>query len=208
MRSSVRSRLAPPIGVGIGRIGSSEWRVAPGSRLPLPLAFGHSLSGGTSDTIEFRLAHRAGRLREAAATSDGHPSWFFRILLSDIVKRKHIRSNRMVKKLERRAVRVVLRWIDEKRRGRKSSSVLCRPFSVIRLEHLSRGPRLTARLPDVFEAKLVFSTGRALPSALSVYAEGIRKTEFGNGHDESSSVSVLGRLSSDTLLGYENNQVS
>jgi hypothetical protein len=47
---------------------------------------------GPSDTIEFRLAHRAGRLQEAAATSDGHPSWFFRILLSDIVKRKHIRS--------------------------------------------------------------------------------------------------------------------
>jgi hypothetical protein len=88
------------------------------------------------------------------------------------VKRKHIRSNRMVEKLERHAVRLVLRWIGVKRRGCKSSSVLCRPFSVIRQEHLSRGPRLTARLPDVFEAKLVFSTEGALPSALSVYTEG------------------------------------
>ena len=164
MRSSVRSRLAPPIGVGIGRIGSSEWRVAPGSRLPSLLAFGHSLSRGTSDTIEFRLAHRAGRLREAAATSDGHPSWFFRILLSDIVKRKHIRS----KDRGWNELRAVAR------RARPTTIFGSGP-----LEHLSRGPRLTARLPDVFEAKLVFSTGRALPSALSVYAEGIRKREFG-----------------------------
>ena len=65
-----------------------------GARLHSLLAIGHSLPSRTSDTIEFRLAHRAGRLQEAAATSDGHPSWFFRILLSDIVKRKHIRSNR------------------------------------------------------------------------------------------------------------------
>ncbi len=32
---------------------------------------------------------------------------------------------------------------------------------VFRPEPLSRGPRLTAGLPDVFEAKLVFSTGGA-----------------------------------------------
>jgi hypothetical protein len=56
---------------------------------------------GLSDTIEFRFAHRVRRLRNAVETSDGHPSSVLRILLSDIVKRKHIRSNRMVEKLER-----------------------------------------------------------------------------------------------------------
>ena len=77
----------------------------------------------------------------------------------DIVKRKHIRSNRMVEKLERQAVRLVLRWMRA-----EQSSVLRRLFSVIRQEHLSRGPRLTARLPDVFEAKLVFSTEECPPA--------------------------------------------
>ena len=75
------------------------------------------------------------------------------------------------------------------------SSVFCPLFSVVRLEHLSRGPRLTARLPDVFEAKLVFSTEGALPSALSVYAEGRIR-----GDREIAARSPL--------LGYENNQVS
>ena len=45
----------------------------------------------------------------------------------DIVKRKHIRSNRMVEKLERQAVRLVLRWIGET--GRDTSPD---PFSVVR----------------------------------------------------------------------------
>jgi hypothetical protein len=40
------------------------------------------------------------------------------------------------------------------------------PFADHRPEHLSRGPRLTARLPDVFEAKLVFSTEECLPRGL------------------------------------------
>ena len=78
----------------------------------------------------------------------------------DIVKRKHIRSNRMVEKLEMTG-REACSSVD-----RRESSVLRRPFSVIRLEHLSRGPRLTARLPDVFEAKLVFSTEECPPSVV------------------------------------------
>jgi len=151
-----------------------------GLRLHSLLAIGHSLPSRTSDTIEFRLAHRAGRLQEAAATSDGHSSWFFRILLSDIVKRKHIRS----KDWSWNELRAVAR------RARPTSLFGSGP-----LEHLSRGPRLTARLPDVFEAKLVFSTERALPSALSVYAEGRIR-----GDREIAARSPL--------LGYENNQVS
>jgi len=42
-----------------------------------------------------------------------YPSSVVRSPLSDIVKRKHIRSNRMVEKLEKHAVRLVLRWIGE-----------------------------------------------------------------------------------------------
>ena len=83
------------------------------------------------------------------------------------------------------------------RREAAGTQVLIRSpslFSVIRLEHLSRGPRLTARLPDVFEAKLVFSTEGALPSALSVYRGRI------GGDREIDARS--------TLFGYENNQVS
>jgi hypothetical protein len=151
----------------------------PGSRLRLLPAIGYSLSLEPSDTIEFRLAHRVGRLRRVMSAARFIPSSVFGSPLSDIVKRKHIRSNRMVEKLETCAVRLVLRWIDEKWRGRESSSVFRRLFSVVCLEHLSRGPRLTARLPDVFEAKLVFSTERALPSALSVY-----RGEFGRRRSE------------------------
>jgi hypothetical protein len=65
--------------------------------------------------------------------------------ISDIVKRKHIRSNRST----------------GDGNGRTDSDIRS-PITVAghRLEHLSRGPRLTARLPDVFEAKLVFSNQR------------------------------------------------
>jgi hypothetical protein len=124
---------------------------------------------GLSDTIEFRLAHRVRRMQEAAATSDGHASSVLRILLSDIVKRKHIRS----KDGSGKGLR------DAARRPRQTV-----PFGSGLLEHLSRGPRLTARLPDVFEAKLVFSTG------------GRRLTGFADS---------VGRRA---LFGYENNQVS
>ena len=72
-----------------------------------------------------------------------YPSSVFRSLLSVIVKRKHIRS---VPEYGRRST------------GDGCSSVFRSPSSVLRSEPLSRGPRLTARLPDVFEAKLVFST--------------------------------------------------
>src|ERR1700677_3565590 len=152
MRSSVRSRLAPPIGVGIGRIGSS-------ARVAAPFAIRHWPFAPSGGVRYNRVSPCASRGASAGSGSNERRSsvLVLRVLLSDIVKRKHIRS----KDWSWNELRAVAR--------RARSTILSGPGP---LEHLSRGPRLTARLPDVFEAKLVFSTEGALPSALSVLPRG------------------------------------
>ena len=119
------------------------------------------VSGSTASPIH-RVSPCASRgaFTENDVSGAVYPSSVFRSLLSVIVKRKHIRS---VPEYGRRST------------GDGCLSVFRSPSSVLRSEPLSRGPRLTARLPDVFEAKLVFSTEGALPSALSVYRGGFRR---------------------------------
>ena len=147
MRSSVRSRLAPPIGVRRTEDGSSLEAACFLSRGRCPI---HRVSPCAS----------RGAFTENDVSGAVYPSSVFRSLLSVIVKRKHIRS---VPEYGRRST------------GDGCSSVFRSPSSDLRSEPLSRGPRLTARLPGVFEAKLVFSTEGALPSALSVYRGGFRR---------------------------------
>ena len=102
------------------------------------------VSGSTASPIH-RVSPCASRgaFTENDVSGAVYPSSVFRSLLSVIVKRKHIRS---VPEYGRRST------------GDGCLSVFRSPSSVLRSEPLSRGPRLTARLPDVFEAKLVFST--------------------------------------------------
>src|SRR5271170_758055 len=105
---------------------------------------------GCGDVRYKSVSRIAQAFRVEIAESDRktvHPSAGLRArrLLSDIVKRKHIRS--------KGRIRSGLR--DAARRSRETVLFVSGP-----LEHLSRGPRLTARLPDVFEAKLVFSNRR------------------------------------------------
>jgi hypothetical protein len=102
------------------------------------------VSGSTASPIH-RVSPCAprGAITENDVSGAVYPSSVFRSLLSVIVKRKHIRSgpengSRTTEDGSNASI------------FRSLSSVLCPPST-------SRGPRLTARLPDVFEAKLVFS---------------------------------------------------
>src|SRR5271155_4021923 len=124
MRSSVRSRLAPPIG---------EQKTEIGGRI---VARGGVFSGSRGCPIH-RVSPCASRraFTENDVSGAVYPSSVFRSLLSVIVKRKHIRSNRMVEKLERQAVRLDLRWIGED---------ICSLSSVLR--HLTRASQSWASL--------------------------------------------------------------
>ena len=139
------------------------------------------VSGSTASPIH-RVSPCASRGAFAENDVSGavYPSSVFRSLISVIVKRKHIRS---VPEYGRRST------------GDGCLSVFRSPSSVLRSEPLSRGPRLTARLPDVFEAKLVFST------------EGRCRALFGfyRGAHSECDREIDARS---TLFGYENNQVS
>jgi hypothetical protein len=108
--------------------------MASSATVAAPFAIRHWLFAASRDVRYNRVSPCASRraFTERNVSGAVYPSAVFRSPLSDIVKRKHIRSNRMVEKLERRAVRLVLQWIDES--GGDASPhpffVVCSPSSV------------------------------------------------------------------------------